>query len=72
MPILIRLALVIDIASLWCESCFPSLHKVWPFSLDDESRVALLVLGATVMLELWEIARKLTRREPKTDSGAKS
>lgn len=74
MPIILRLALLIDISSIWCDTCFPQLSGVWPFSLDPRTRMTILLLGSVIALEAFEITRQVASRlkHPLAKEGGKA
>lgn len=57
MPIVLRLALLLDLMAIWCETIVPSLHSVLPIAGSQFAQLAVFVLGATIALELYAISK---------------
>lgn len=57
MPIFLRIALLIDLGSIWIEESFPRLHGVGFLSTNHAIRLLILLLGAAILLEFCEILK---------------
>ncbi|NKB56046.1 MAG: hypothetical protein GKS00_06895 [Alphaproteobacteria bacterium] len=55
MPNLLRLALTLDIAAIWCEYVIPITNAVLPIGGNHFFQVASFVLIAAILIELREI-----------------
>jgi hypothetical protein len=62
MPIVLRMALLADLVSVWCEACFPNLAHTEIFSADHVARLMLLLLGAAILIETMEIVKGMVRK----------
>jgi hypothetical protein len=55
MPLIIRLALALDLLAVWCEQAIPRTRALLPFGGNHFNQLAMMVLIASIIYEIFDI-----------------